>query len=128
MLARIDRVLAPVTWVVAAFAVLVLLVGPQLIGAQKSTAAGGGGGGATGGAPPSGAQVFSSAGCGGCHTLKAAGSNGTTGPDLDAAKPAAAAVAAIVRSGAGIMPSFSGRLSDAQIQAVAQYVSGSAGG
>jgi mono/diheme cytochrome c family protein len=32
-----------------------------------------------------GAQVFSSAGCSGCHTLAAAGSSGTTGPDLDGA-------------------------------------------
>jgi mono/diheme cytochrome c family protein len=30
-----------------------------------------------------GAQVFSSAGCGSCHAFKAAGSKGTTGPDLD---------------------------------------------
>jgi cytochrome c oxidase subunit 2 len=28
-------------------------------------------------------QVFTTAGCGGCHTFKAAGSTGTTGPDLD---------------------------------------------
>lgn len=31
----------------------------------------------------SGAQVFASAGCGSCHTLSAAGSTGTTGPNLD---------------------------------------------
>ncbi len=31
----------------------------------------------------SGAQLFSSAGCGGCHTLAAAGTTGATGPDLD---------------------------------------------
>jgi mono/diheme cytochrome c family protein len=30
-----------------------------------------------------GAQLFDSQGCGGCHTLAAAGSTGTTGPDLD---------------------------------------------
>ena len=35
MLAAIDRVLAPVTWLVAAFAVAVLLLGPQLSGAEK---------------------------------------------------------------------------------------------
>ena len=114
------------TWVVAAFAVVVLLVGPELIGAKKSTAASGAT--ASGGAPPSGAQVFSSAGCGGCHTLKAAGSSGTTGPNLDQLQALGATVAAIVRSGAGVMPSFSSRLSGAQIQAVAQYVSSSAGG
>jgi mono/diheme cytochrome c family protein len=27
--------------------------------------------------------VFASSGCGGCHTFKPAGTNGTTGPDLD---------------------------------------------
>lgn len=36
--------------------------------------------GAAGG---SGAQVFASAGCGSCHALAAAGSTGTTGPDLN---------------------------------------------
>jgi len=30
-----------------------------------------------------GGKVFASTGCGGCHTFKAAGTNGTTGPDLD---------------------------------------------
>jgi cytochrome c6 len=89
-------------------------------------AAGCGGSGGTTSSP--GGKVFASAGCGGCHTLKAAGSSGTTGPNLDSLKPSAAAVAAIVRSGAGVMPSFSSRLSGAQIQAVAQYVSSSAGG
>ena len=32
-----------------------------------------------------GAQVFANKGCGGCHTLKAAESGGTTGPNLDEA-------------------------------------------
>lgn len=32
-----------------------------------------------------GAQVFEEQGCAGCHTLAAAGSTGTTGPDLDGA-------------------------------------------
>jgi mono/diheme cytochrome c family protein len=124
MLARIDRVLAVVTWLVAAFAVLVLLVGPELIGAKKS----GGGAAVQQNAPPrSGSAVFASAGCGGCHTLKAAGSSGTTGPNLDQLKPSAATVSSIVASGAGIMPSFKGKLSPADIQAVAQYVSSSAG-
>lgn len=31
----------------------------------------------------SGAQAFASAGCGSCHTMAAAGSTGTTGPNLD---------------------------------------------
>jgi len=116
----VDRVLALVTWVAAAFAVIVLFVGPELIGADKPAAAAAG--------TPSGESVFASAGCGGCHTLAAAGSNGTAGPNLDELAPDAATVAAIVSSGGGSMPSFSGRLSDAEISAVAQYVAGSAGG
>lgn len=35
------------------------------------------------GAAGSGAQIFTSAGCGSCHTLSAAGTTGTTGPDLE---------------------------------------------
>jgi mono/diheme cytochrome c family protein len=34
-----------------------------------------------------GAQVFANNGCGGCHTLAAANSGGTTGPDLDEVLP-----------------------------------------
>jgi mono/diheme cytochrome c family protein len=44
--------------------------------------------GVPGAAPPQvpggpGAQVFANNGCGGCHTLAAAGSGGVTGPNLD---------------------------------------------
>jgi len=38
-----------------------------------------------GGNAEEGAQLFESQGCSGCHTLAAAGSTGTTGPDLDGA-------------------------------------------
>jgi cytochrome c oxidase subunit II len=48
-----------------------------------ATAGGGASAGSGTGASVSGRQVFSSAGCAGCHTLKAAGSSGTTGPNLD---------------------------------------------
>ena len=48
--------------------------------------------GVPGAAPPkvaggAGAQVFASNGCGGCHTLAAAGSGGVTGPNFDEALP-----------------------------------------
>ena len=48
--------------------------------------------GVPGAAPPKvpggpGAQVFANNGCGGCHTLAAAKSGGTTGPDLDEVLP-----------------------------------------
>jgi cytochrome c oxidase subunit II len=48
---------------------------------QKQAAAGGGGGGGQA-AAPSGEELFSSAGCAGCHTLKAAGATAKVGPDL----------------------------------------------
>ena len=35
------------------------------------------------GDPAAGKTVFADSGCGGCHTFKPAGTNGTTGPDLD---------------------------------------------
>ena len=123
MLAAIDRVLAPVTWLVAAFAVAVLLIGPQLIGAEKpaptkqavaTTAA-------------SGKDVFTSS-CGGCHTLADAGTSGASGPNLDDAAPDAATVKAYVRGGGGGMPSFGDKLSNAEIDAVAAYVASVAGG
>jgi mono/diheme cytochrome c family protein len=74
-----------------------------------------------------GAAVFASAGCGTCHTLAAAGSDGTTGPNLDDLMPDEDTVEAQVRSGGGGMPAFEGQLSDAEIEAVATYVSESAG-
>jgi mono/diheme cytochrome c family protein len=74
-----------------------------------------------------GAAIFKGAGCAGCHTLAAAGATGTTGTNLDQLKPSAAVVAHQVMVGGGIMPAFQGKLSPAQIQAVAKYVSSSAG-
>jgi mono/diheme cytochrome c family protein len=69
-----------------------------------------------------GADVFASAGCGGCHTLKAAGSSGTVGPNLDEAKPDHSLVVERVTNGMGAMPSFKDQLSEQQIQDVAAYV------
>jgi cbb3-type cytochrome c oxidase subunit III len=74
-----------------------------------------------------GKTVFATAGCTGCHTLKAAGSTGTVGPNLDEAKPSKDLVVDRVTNGQGGMPSFKGQLSEAQIQAVADYVSTNAG-
>jgi cbb3-type cytochrome c oxidase subunit III len=65
--------------------------------------------------------------CGGCHTLADAGTTGTQGPNLDQLKPPLARAKAQVQHGGGIMPAFKGVLSDAQILAVARYVSSRAG-
>ncbi|HEX6024116.1 MAG TPA: cytochrome c [Solirubrobacter sp.] len=123
MLAVIDRVLSWVTWLAAALVVAALFVGPELLAAEKDVD--------TAPAPAAtgdpGEAVFA-ASCASCHTLAAAGASGAVGPNLDERKPDAATVSAIVTSGSGAMPSFSGRLSDAEIEAVAQYVTTNAGG
>jgi mono/diheme cytochrome c family protein len=69
-----------------------------------------------------GKSVFTSAGCGACHTLKAAGSTGTVGPNLDQLKPPYDTVVHQVENGGGGMPPFKGQLSAKQIQDVAAFV------
>ena len=82
--------------------------------------------GATAEKPTDGKTIFAQT-CGSCHTLADAGTTGTVGPNLDASKPAHALVVDRVTNGQGAMPSFKGSLDEAQIQAVAEYVSGAAG-
>jgi outer membrane protein assembly factor BamB len=78
------------------------------------------------GASADGAAVFSQ-NCSSCHTLAAAHAKGTVGPSLDDLKPTAAVVQRQVTNGGGGMPAFGGRLTTAQIDAVAKYVAGVAG-
>ena len=64
--------------------------------ASTTTAPAAGGGKLTSGPyangnPTSGKSLFTANGCSGCHTLKAAGSSGVTGPSLDKLPEAAAA-------------------------------------
>jgi cbb3-type cytochrome c oxidase subunit III len=73
-----------------------------------------------------GKKIFT-ADCSSCHTLQAAGSTGTIGPNLDQLKPSKAVVQHQVEVGGGVMPAFKGKLTDAQIAAVATFVSSSAG-
>lgn len=91
-------------------------------------------------APPGGRQVFLASGCGGCHTLSAAGSQGRVGPDLDEALPGRSS--AFIRESilhpdanvppgyaAGIMPSdFGSRLSAAELRALVSFLHRSAQG
>lgn len=74
-----------------------------------------------------GAAVWESGGCGGCHTLAAAGSAGNVGPNLDEVKPSYDAVLDIVTNGRGAMPAFSGQLSEDDIKNVSAYVAENAG-
>jgi mono/diheme cytochrome c family protein len=77
-------------------------------------------------APTDGKSIFM-ASCGGCHTLADAGTDGTLGPNLDQSKPPKRLVVERVTNGQGAMPAFKNSLDEAQIQAVADYVSSTAG-
>lgn len=87
-----------------------------------------------------GDQIFTAAGCAGCHKFGPAGSNGTIGPSLDELKTEAGRMepgksaeeyireslenpnAFIVKGFGPSMPSFKGRLTDAQIKALIDYL------
>jgi mono/diheme cytochrome c family protein len=92
-----------------------------------------------------GDQIFTAAGCAGCHTFSPAGSNGTIGPNLDDLAAAAGKRepgksaeeyiresltkpdAFLVEGFGNAMPSFEGRLTDQQVQAVIDYLLKSGG-
>lgn len=80
-----------------------------------------------GGDAEAGRAVFASAGCGGCHTLAAAGAHGSVGPNLDQVRPSEVRVRQMVTNGGAVMPRFAGRLSRRQIEDVAAFVAGAAG-
>ena len=75
-----------------------------------------------------GLEVFNNkAMCGTCHVLKAAGSTGNIGPDLDSLKPSEEQVKGVVTEGLGVMPAFGeeGLLTSEEIDAVSYYVANS---
>jgi mono/diheme cytochrome c family protein len=69
-----------------------------------------------------GAPVWVSSGCGGCHTLAAAASTGTLGPNLDDSKPTSSVVILQVTNGGSPMPAFGNQLTPQQIADLAAYV------
>jgi mono/diheme cytochrome c family protein len=87
-----------------------------------------------------GQQIFTAAGCAGCHTFAPAKSTGTIGPNLNELKTQAAKMekgktaeqyvresiedpsAFIVKGFPNAMPSFKGRLTDAQIKALVDFL------
>jgi cytochrome c553 len=75
-----------------------------------------------------GKQVFAAAGCGSCHTLRAASSTGTTGPNLDTVGPGYQRVVKQVTDGGIGMPSFEFKLGNDEIKNVAAFVAESTGG
>jgi mono/diheme cytochrome c family protein len=122
-LRRIDKVLASGCWATAAVLVVMLLAGPAVIANDSKTKSGASAGyGAN--AAADGARLFKD-NCGSCHTLTAAGTRGTAGPNLDNTSLSQADIESKIGSGGGGMPSFGGKLSEKEIKAVAAYVSAS---
>lgn len=74
-----------------------------------------------------GAQVFADAGCGNCHTMRAADADGKTGPDLDELKPNKETVVRQVTNGGNGMPAFKDDLTAEEIDQVAAFVATAAG-
>lgn len=118
-------------YVVVCFCFFVAMLAAVIVfGREAPEASGEGAATTTATAPPSGVvgdpaagkAVFASAGCSGCHTLKAAGATGNVGPNLDDLKPTEDAVKNQVIHGGGAMPAFGTQLSNAEIQNVAAYV------
>jgi mono/diheme cytochrome c family protein len=87
-----------------------------------------------------GEQIFTAAGCAGCHKLSKAGATGNIGPDLndlasspdikgnpeDYVRESIVDPDKVVAQGfnAGVMPSFDGKLTDKQVEALVQYLLG----
>ncbi|MEA2418281.1 MAG: hypothetical protein QOE60_487 [Thermoleophilaceae bacterium] len=132
MLRGIDSVLEVLAWSLVVFFVVMMFAGPKVIAEDKpdkedaaaaAAARGGGKAKAKDGAAAAvdGKAVFTDT-CGGCHTLSAAGTSGTTGPNLDDVSLDASGIEGIVRDGRGGMPSFGDKLSDDEVSAVAEFV------
>jgi mono/diheme cytochrome c family protein len=93
-----------------------------------------------------GEQIFTAAGCAGCHQFAPAGSNGTIGPSLDDLSSAAGdrepgtsaedyiresltnPEAFLVEGFGNAMPSYEGRLTDQQVGALTDYLLQQGGG
>ncbi len=70
-----------------------------------------------------GLEVYNNkAQCGVCHTLQAAGSTGSIGPNLDQLKPTMPQIICAVTNGIGVMQAWIGILTYEEIEAVAYYV------
>jgi cytochrome c oxidase subunit 2 len=78
------------------------------------------------GEAPDAEQLFV-ANCGSCHSFTEAGTSGTIGPGLDGLDTDPADAERQIRQGGGGMPPFEGRLSDAEIESLVQYLTGSRG-
>jgi cytochrome c553 len=104
-----------------------LVVGVVFLGLVGCGGNGGGDGGSDSASSSpensAGAKVFADAGCGNCHTLKAAESKGNVGPNLDDLQPDKAKVVRQVTNGGVGMPSFRDELTKKEINDLAEFVS-----
>jgi mono/diheme cytochrome c family protein len=131
VLATLDRILAPLSWLAAAALVVMLLAGPALVADDSGKPAAKASAGVSPYAKPAkqtasavdAKQLFTD-NCGSCHTLSKAGTSGATGPKLDSIGLDANAVAAVMKAGPSIMPAFGDTLKPDEIAAVAAYVAG----
>jgi cytochrome c oxidase subunit 2 len=113
-------------------------LGKLRAGGETATTGGGGGGGGGGGTTDAKTlftQAAQPVACGSCHTLAQAGTNGTTGPDLDKVLKGKSAAFikqsieqpdAVIANGysAGIMPqNYAQTLKPAQLSALVKYLS-----
>ena len=77
-----------------------------------------------------GLEIFNeSAGCAGCHALKAAGAEGNVGPNLDTVDLTIESVVEMVTYGLGVMPAYGEEeiLTNEEIEIVSYFVANSAG-
>ena len=77
-----------------------------------------------------GLEIFNeTAGCAGCHVLKAAGAEGNVGPNLDTVDLTIESVVEMVTYGLGVMPAYGEDeiLTPEEIEIVSTYVVNSAG-
>ena len=127
MLSRVERAVGVLSWLIAAALAVMLFVGPELIAddddqpaSEKAAGAAPYAGGGSSATPD--AKALFTDNCGSCHTLSAAGTSGTVGPNLDDVNLDAVVIEDVIREGSGTMPSFEGELTDEEISAVASYV------
>jgi len=77
-----------------------------------------------------GLEIFNeTAGCAGCHVLKAAGSEGNVGPNLDTVDLTIESVVEMVTYGLGVMPAYGEEeiLTKEEIEIVSYFVAKTAG-
>jgi len=77
---------------------------------------------------PSRGKVLFVAACGGCHTLRAAGTAGRVGPNLDDEAPSYGDLLEQITRGGKGMPAFAKSLPAASIRRIAAFVSSSTTG